>query len=42
VTVAAVLLLGGIVWAALGQDPAWSGWAIGAAGATWLLVEMRR
>jgi ubiquinone biosynthesis protein len=42
VTVAAVLLLGGIVWNALGQDPAWVGWALGAAGVTWLLVEMRR
>jgi ubiquinone biosynthesis protein len=42
VTVAAVLLLGAIVWAALGREPAWAGWAVGAASAAWLLVEMRR
>jgi ubiquinone biosynthesis protein len=42
VTVAAVLLLGGIVWAALARDPAWAGWAVGAAGAAWLVAEMRR
>jgi ubiquinone biosynthesis protein len=42
VTVAAVLLLGGIVWAALGREPEWAGWVVGAAGAVWLLVEMRR
>jgi ubiquinone biosynthesis protein len=42
VTVAAVLLLGGIVWKAVGQDPAWAGWAMAAAGAIWLLLELRR
>jgi ferric-dicitrate binding protein FerR (iron transport regulator) len=42
VTVAAVLLLGGIVWAALGREPEWAGWIVGTAGAVWLLVEMRR
>jgi ubiquinone biosynthesis protein len=42
VTVAAVLLLGGIVWNAVGQDPAWAGWAMAAAGAIWLLLELRR
>ncbi len=42
VTVAAVVLLGGIVWMALGRDPQWAGWALGAAGTAWLLFEMRR
>ncbi|HEX6636677.1 MAG TPA: ubiquinone biosynthesis regulatory protein kinase UbiB [Steroidobacteraceae bacterium] len=42
VTVAAVLLLGGLVWMAIGRDPAWAGWAIGAVGALWLLGELRR
>jgi ubiquinone biosynthesis protein len=42
VTVAAVLLLGGLVWVALGREPAWAGWTLGAAGALWLLGEMRR
>src|SRR5688572_926978 len=40
VTVAAVILLGGIVWTALGQDPAWIGWAIAGAGAAWIVAEM--
>ena len=42
VTVAAVLLLGGIVWLALARDPSWAGWSISAAGALWLLSELRR
>jgi ubiquinone biosynthesis protein len=42
VTVAAVLLLGGIVWAAVGRDPAWAGWALSALSAAWLVAEMRR
>ncbi|HUQ12332.1 MAG TPA: ubiquinone biosynthesis regulatory protein kinase UbiB [Steroidobacteraceae bacterium] len=42
VTVAAVLLLGGIVWMALAREPAWAGWTIAAVGAAWLLSELRR
>jgi ubiquinone biosynthesis protein len=42
VTIAAVLLLGGIVWLAWGRDPAWAGWVLGAAGAAWLIAEIRR
>jgi ubiquinone biosynthesis protein len=41
-TIAAVILLGGIVWMALGRDPAWPGWVLTAFGGTWLLVELRR
>jgi ubiquinone biosynthesis protein len=42
VTIAAVLLLGGIVWLALGHDPVWAGWALTGAGAAWLLGLLRR
>jgi len=42
VTVAAVVLLGGIVWLALGQDPEWAGWALSAVGAAWIVAEIRR
>jgi ferric-dicitrate binding protein FerR (iron transport regulator) len=42
VTVAAVILLGGIVWLALSRDPEWAGWTLSAIGAVWLLGEMRR
>jgi ubiquinone biosynthesis protein len=42
VTVAAVLLLGGIVWSALDRDPAWAGWVLGAMGVAWLIAELRR
>jgi ubiquinone biosynthesis protein len=42
VTVAAVVLLGGIVWMALGRDPQWAGWAMAAVGAAWIVAEIRR
>jgi ubiquinone biosynthesis protein len=42
VTIAAVLMLGGIVWTAIGRDPAWVGWALAGAGAAWLLGLLRR
>jgi ubiquinone biosynthesis protein len=42
VTIAAVLLLGGLVWTALGHEPVWAGWALSAAGTAWLLVLLRR
>ncbi len=42
VTIAAVLLLGGIVWTAIGHDPAWVGWLLAGAGTAWLLGLLRR
>ena len=42
VTIASVILLGGIVWMALGRDPQWAGWALAAVGAIWLVGELRR
>ncbi len=42
VTIAGVLLLGGIVWLALGRDPQWAGWALSAVGAAWIVSEIRR
>ncbi|HEY6123873.1 MAG TPA: ubiquinone biosynthesis regulatory protein kinase UbiB [Steroidobacteraceae bacterium] len=42
VTIAAVLLLGGIVWIALGREPDWAGWILSGAGAAWLLGLLRR
>jgi ubiquinone biosynthesis protein len=41
-TIAAVIVLGGLVWLALGKDPSWPGWVLTGVGAAWLLVEMRR
>ena len=41
VTVAAVLLLGGLVWLAIGRDPAWAGWVIGSVGAAWLVLDRK-
>jgi ubiquinone biosynthesis protein len=42
VTVAAVILLGGIVWLAVARDPEWAGWALAGIGAAWLLGVLRR
>jgi ubiquinone biosynthesis protein len=42
VTIAAVILLGGIVWLALGRDPQWAGWTLTGLGAASLLAFMRR
>jgi len=42
VTIASVMLLGGIVWMALGRDPQWAGWALSAVGALWVVSEIRR
>jgi ubiquinone biosynthesis protein len=42
VTIAAVILLGGIVWLALERDPAWAGWAMIGAGVAWLSAVLRR
>ena len=42
VTVAAVMLLGGIVWLALARDPQWAGWGLAGVGLAWLIGEIRR
>jgi ubiquinone biosynthesis protein len=42
VTIAAVLLLGGLVWMSLGQQPYWAGWALSGTGGAWLLGLLRR
>jgi ubiquinone biosynthesis protein len=42
VTIAAVVLLGGIVWVALDREPAWAGWGMIGAGVAWLLATIRR
>lgn len=42
VTVAGVLLLGGIVWVAIGHNPAWPGWLLAGVGTLWLLRIGRR
>jgi hypothetical protein len=42
VTIAAVVLLGGIVWLALGRDPPWAGWALAGTGIAWMIAALRR
>jgi ubiquinone biosynthesis protein len=42
VTIAAVILLGGIVWTALAREPAWIGWALAGTGVAWLLATVRK
>jgi ubiquinone biosynthesis protein len=42
VTVASVVLLGGLVWLAVEHNPAWPGFALIAIGVAWLLVIWRR
>jgi ubiquinone biosynthesis protein len=42
VTIASVVLLGGIVWMALGHEPLWAGWAMVGIGVAWLLALLRR
>jgi ubiquinone biosynthesis protein len=41
VTIASVVLLGGIVWLALGHDPLWAGWSMAGAGVAWLIALLR-
>jgi len=42
VTIASVVLLGGLVWLAVNHNPQWPGWALVAVGTTWLLATIRR
>jgi len=42
VTIAAVILLGGIVWLALEREPPWAGWGMIGVGVAWLLATIRR
>jgi hypothetical protein len=35
------VLLGGIVWLALGHDPLWAGWSMAGAGVAWLIALLR-
>ncbi len=42
VTIASVVLLGGIVWLALGREPAWAGWGMVGVGVAWLITTFRR
>ena len=42
VTIASVVLLGGIVWLALAREPLWAGWGMIGAGVAWLIAEVRR
>jgi ubiquinone biosynthesis protein len=42
VTVAAVLLGGGLLWMAVGQSPDWIGWTLTGVGAIWSLAALRR
>jgi ubiquinone biosynthesis protein len=42
VTIAAVILLGGIVWLALAREPEWAGWGMVGVGIAWLLATVRR
>ncbi len=42
VTIATVVLLGGIMWLALGREPAWAGWGMVGVGVAWLITTFRR
>jgi len=42
VTIASVVLLGGIVWLALAREPLWAGWGMIGVGVAWLVSELRR
>jgi ubiquinone biosynthesis protein len=42
VTIAAVILLGGIVWLALEREPNWAGWGMVGVGVAWLLATIRK
>jgi ubiquinone biosynthesis protein len=42
VTIGATILLGGLIWLAVGRDPAWAGWSMLVLGAVWILVSRGR
>ena len=42
VTVGAAILLGGLIWLALGREAAWPGWSMLVLGAGWILVSRSR
>jgi hypothetical protein len=42
VTVGAAILLGGLVWLAVGGTAEWPGWALSLLGTAWLTIAWRR
>jgi len=42
VTIGAAILLGGLIWLALGREAAWPGWAMLVLGAFWILLGRAR
>jgi ubiquinone biosynthesis protein len=42
VTVGAAILLGGLIWLALGREAAWPGWSMLVLGTAWILVSRSR
>jgi ubiquinone biosynthesis protein len=42
VIAAGAVFLGGIIWLSLGTQPSWTGWLLGAGGATWMFSRLRR
>jgi ubiquinone biosynthesis protein len=42
VTIGSAILLGGLVWLALGRQESWPGWTMLALGAAWVLIGRRR
>jgi ubiquinone biosynthesis protein len=42
VTIGSAILLGGVVWLALGQQESWPGWSMLVFGAAWILIGRRR
>jgi ubiquinone biosynthesis protein len=42
VTIGSAILLGGLVWLALGQQASWPGWTMLLLGAGWILIGRRR
>jgi ubiquinone biosynthesis protein len=42
VTIGSAILLGGLVWLALGRQESWPGWSMLVLGAAWILIGRRR
>jgi len=42
VTVGAAIVLGGLVWLAVGHEASWPGWVLLGSGAVWVLIARRR